>query len=192
MWNTIFAKFNQAHARSKYALIIAPKVTLLPLPIQRFDDPFLPLGKAIIQASRDLVGAYVFDLASYLALGGAGAVALERTIDYINDEVPTILHGAFATPQFAPLADKAAFGVDTVTIAKHDLLEAYQQSPTFGAIVMGKVDDLTIGGWWQDDTMRLVNQADGIELQVLPNDFAHGDYGYKFAEILQQRLQALV
>jgi hypothetical protein len=191
VWNDIFAKFKRSYKRSNLMLLLAPKLPALPLPIQRYDDPFLPFGKAIINASRDLVGGYVFDLASYLALGGAGAVALERTIDYINDEVPTILHGAFATPYFAPLADKIAFGVDIVTIANQDLLPAYQQTATFGAIVMGKTEHLITGGWWQESELHLVNHADRLTWRVLPDEFACGGYGHDFVEVLRQQLEEL-
>ncbi len=100
----------------KVALRMNPQLLKLPLPIQRFDDPFLPFGKAIIGATRDIVGAYLFDLASYLALGGAGAVALERTLRYVGDDVVTILHGAFSDIAYATVADKIAFGVDFITV----------------------------------------------------------------------------
>lgn len=97
-------------------LRLNPHVLRLPLAIQRYDDPFLPYGKAVIAATRDIVGGYVFDLASYLALGGAGAVALERTVDYVGGDVPTILHGAFSSADYAVLCDALSFGVDYITV----------------------------------------------------------------------------
>jgi hypothetical protein len=52
----------QSQRESDLALLLAPKLAKMPLPIARYDDPFLPFGKAIIDATRDLVCAYVFDL----------------------------------------------------------------------------------------------------------------------------------
>jgi hypothetical protein len=100
----------------KPILRLNPHVLRLPLAIQRYDDPFLPYGKAIVGATRDIVGAYMFDLASYLALGGAGAVALERTVDYVGGDIVTILHGAFSAPEYVVLCDVLSFGVDYITV----------------------------------------------------------------------------
>ena len=61
--------------RSTLALVMAPRLLQIPLPMQRFDDPFLPFGKAIIAATRDVVCAYIFDLAAYLAVGAAWNMA---------------------------------------------------------------------------------------------------------------------
>jgi hypothetical protein len=109
------------------ALLLRPRVAQLPLPIQKYDDPFLPFGKAIISATQPHVCAYVFDLAAYLALGAAGAVALERTIAYAraNHDTLTILHGPFASPDYADAAGSGGFGVDAVTVTSDELLEAY-------------------------------------------------------------------
>jgi hypothetical protein len=110
-------KLQKAWQRSQswHALMLRPILAKLPLPMQRYDEPFLPFGKAIIDATRDLVVAYIFDLAAYLALGAAGAIALERTIAYVNasGETATILHGAFVSSDYVGAA--VAFGVDAVT-----------------------------------------------------------------------------
>jgi hypothetical protein len=105
------------------ALMIRPLVARMPLPMQRHDDPFLPWGKAIIDATRDLVAAYVFDFAAYLALGAAGAIALERTIPYAGDVI-TILHGVFIGTGYIEAAQ--AFGVDGVTLGLVADAEAYR------------------------------------------------------------------
>lgn len=118
------------------ALLLKPRLLQIPLPMQRFDDPFLPFGKAIISATRDLVCAYVFDLAAYLALGGAGAVALERTLAYVGAETIKILHGPFATPDFAAAASDNAFAVDAVTLVDEAHLPAYTEQPSRGAYVL--------------------------------------------------------
>ena len=100
----------------------------MPLPMQRLDDPFLPFGKAIINATRDLVCAYVFDFAAYLAIGAAGAVALERTIAYAGTDqtAMTVLHGLFVGVGYVEAASDNAFNVDAVTLAQAADAAAYQ------------------------------------------------------------------
>ena len=123
---------------SDLALLINPRLSMMPLPMVKIDDPFLPFGKAIIDATRDLVCAYVFDLASYLALGAAGAVALERSIAYAggDGETVTILHAPFATPDYREAASERAFNVDAVTLASDDYAAAYLSEPGHCAFVV--------------------------------------------------------
>jgi hypothetical protein len=102
---------------SDIGLLIAPQISMLPLPIQRYDEPFLPFGKTLIDATANIVCAYIFDLPSYMALGAVGVVALERTIDYVPQTVITILHGSFGHAGYAHLSDENAFGVDALTVA---------------------------------------------------------------------------
>ena len=61
----------QKHDSCTLAIGLAPSLKNLPYSIQSYDDPFLPLGKAIIDATHELVCAYVFDLAAYLSLGAS-------------------------------------------------------------------------------------------------------------------------
>jgi hypothetical protein len=107
----------QSHHKSTLAVGLAPSLKTLPLAMQSHDDPFLPFGKSVIEATHELVCAYVFHLASYLALGAAGAVALERTIAFVPSNVLKILHGPFGSPDYAPAALEGAFNVDAVTLA---------------------------------------------------------------------------
>ncbi len=104
----------QQKNKSRLAIGLAPRLVEMPAPIMRYDDPFLPFGRAIIENTQDLVCAYVFDLASYLTLGAAGARALERTIPIVPDNLPRILHGPFVTAAYVKTAE--AFAVDAVTL----------------------------------------------------------------------------
>jgi hypothetical protein len=127
-----------AQSRSTLAIGLAPSLKTLPLSMQRFDEPFLPFGKAVIDATADLVCAYVFYLAAYLALGAAGAVALERTIAYVSANVIKILHGPFATGDYAQAAFEEAFGVHAVTLASTAdpaTIAAYTRQPENGVFV---------------------------------------------------------
>lgn len=104
----------QQRNNSTLAIGIAPDLKKLPYEIQRYDDPFLPFGKAIIDSTADLVCAYVFHLGPYLALGAAGAKALERTIAYAPDHLFKIIHGPFVSKELiSGVFD--GFGCDAVT-----------------------------------------------------------------------------
>ncbi len=109
-------KTAQEAYHSSLAVGFTPALEKMPIPMQRYDNSFLPFGKAIIDATHDLVCAYIFDLGAYLALGAAGAIALERTIAYVPTPLIKILHGAFATSDYVRAVSDSAFAVDAVTL----------------------------------------------------------------------------
>lgn len=116
-------------ATSRFALYISPKVDRMPPAFQRHDDPFLPYMRSVFSATEDLVCAYVFDFAAYLALGAAGTIALERSIALAAQTRVTILDARFSTGDFASVWDEAAFGCDAVTITTESPPLAYQTRP---------------------------------------------------------------
>src|SRR5258707_5667660 len=95
-------KAAQERNRSTLAIGLAPAPNKLPYEIQRYDDPFLPYSKAVIDATADLACAYVFHLGAYLALGAAGAVALEKTISFIPTGVVYNLARPVANNDYCP------------------------------------------------------------------------------------------
>lgn len=137
-----------ATTRAPVLLMFAPRLLAMPLPIQRYDDPFLPFAKAIIDATRDGVCGYVFDLAAYLALGAAGAVALERTFAYAggDGETVTVLHAPFVGGGYAAAAGETAFNVDAVTLASFDDAPPYLEA-VGGAFVMQRQLTATPEAW---------------------------------------------
>ncbi len=138
----------QQKNHSKLAIGLAPRVLDMPAPIMRYDDPFLPFGRAIIENTADLACAYVFDLASYLALGAAGARALERTIPIVPLDIPKILHAPFVTAGYVRAAFEEAFAVDAVTLATEDrtIISAYLQAPQHGAFIPSLFTERGQGG----------------------------------------------
>lgn len=56
-------------------------------------DPYFEFNKSIIDATKDLVCAYKLNMAFYEVLGKEGFDLLEKTIDYIPNEVVVILDG---------------------------------------------------------------------------------------------------
>src|SRR5512140_686986 len=63
----------------------------VPLPFAPIDDPMLPFAQAVIDATRDLVAAYVLDPAYYWNEGAPGMIALERITRYVLDDIPMVL-----------------------------------------------------------------------------------------------------
>ena len=93
----------------------------MPLPFARTDDPMLPFAQALIDATRDLVCAYVIDPAFYLTEGAPGVIAMERITRYVPDAIPIVLD-----TRYGPLGDSAphyaraafeAFHADAVTFS---------------------------------------------------------------------------
>ena len=151
------------------ALLMSPRLTKMPLPMQRHDDPFLPFGKAIIAATQDLVCAYVFDLAAYLAIGAAGAVALERTIAFVGENNLTILHAWFAGSGYTSAAE--AFGVDAVTLADDGYIHDYHAAGL---------------GVFEVNSPSLVGE--GVEMRLFGENTLYAGYGEDFAEQVRAAL----
>ena len=109
----------RTHSRLGLRLdILAAK---MPLPFARIDDPMLPFAQAIIDATRDLVAAYVIDPAYYFSEGAPGMIALERITRYVPEDIPIVLD-----TRYGPLGDSAihaargvfeAFRADAITFS---------------------------------------------------------------------------
>jgi hypothetical protein len=181
--------------QTNIALKLNPRVALLPHPIQRYDDPFLPFGKAVIQATRALVCAYVFDLAAYLSVGAAGAIALERTIAYLAGAIPTILHAPFTGQGYSAMADSTGFGVNAITVITDEDLQFYLQNPPFAAFQMrddGGVPES--GGSYHRaaQSISLRGKRNPIlRLRVTGDDILYGNGTNDFADILRQSVDQM-
>lgn len=137
-WTNFIEKWETAQEKkqSDLALVINPQLEQLPLPITRFDDPFFPFAKAIINATERITCAYIFDFASYLAMGAAGIVALERSLGYVPKNTLKILHGPFASDAYSPMADAISFALDALTLSDDTHLTHYITHPPFAALAM--------------------------------------------------------
>lgn len=177
----------QNRHHTNLALLIAPRLVRLPLVIQRYDDPFLPFGAAIVNATRDLVCAYVFDLAAYLSLGAAGAVALERTIAYAKGDTLTILHGPFVGGDYAALLDEGSFNADAVTVVDGDDSPAYSARTDRCAFVVQRglpeQGELLSGAiYWQDAGLFTIPFATAfLTLRLAGEEVLYAGMGEDFA-----------
>ena len=190
----------QRKRQTNLGLLMRPRLQQLPLPMQKYDDPFLPFGKAVIAETRGLVCAYVFDVAAYLALGAAGAVALERTIAYARatHDTLTILHGPFASPDYVEAAGEGGFAVDALTVVDEALLEPYT-SAGFGAFVVRSGEAPVIiplpgdaGSYWPDaELFTLLSPADhSLQIRLAGERALYAGRGDDFAERARQALEA--
>lgn len=179
MWTDFVMKLQSAQdARdSDMLLFLNPRLDKLPLPITRYDDPFLPFGKAIVSATQDIVCGYVFDLASYLAMGAATAIALERTIRFVDNNSVTILHGPFSGFGYSAMADVTGFGADAITVTGQTELDYYLHNPPYAAfMIRHAATDMAAtpeqgGFFYPDETIfTLRANADSILQVHLTND----------------------
>lgn len=195
-WNNFVEKIETAEkeTESNLALFFNPRLELLPLAAARFDDPFLPFGKAIINATKDLVCAYVFDLAAYLSLGAAGAVALERSIRFVPDNRVSILHGAFSNDGFSAMADITGLGVNAITITDKAFLRTYLDNPPFAAFLVkhGSVDASQVpdegGIYWLDEQILMLNTE--TQLRLTDNSVLFAGQYDDYAELTRKALES--
>jgi len=62
----------------------------IPTHLHAFDDPIFEFNKRIIDATKDLCVAYKPNIAFYEALGAKGWESLQKTLDYIPEDIFTI------------------------------------------------------------------------------------------------------
>jgi hypothetical protein len=187
MTHGLAARLTQGAARP--LLLMNPVLTRMPLPMQRFDDPFLPFGRAIVEATRAHVGGYVFDFAAYLAIGAAGVVALERTIALLKGDsaLAAILHGPLWGPHYARAVSLDALALDAVTLCQAEDAAAYTRAGVyaFPPQLPGQP------GWQLGDDGRLsLNTEGGPVGRTLPPDMLLAGRGDDFAEQVAARIAA--
>ncbi len=181
--------------RSDLALLLRPQMAKLPLPIQRFDDPFLPFSRAVIDAAQAHIVLVMFDLAAYLALGAAGAVALERAIAYAagRGSLLTVLHGPFATPDYAAATSALAFAPDGVTVTDAALIPAYVLRHQAGVFVASARTVGAAHSTFDATAYRLdaVWQETSIGLRVVGDPVVYSGMGDDYAEAVALGVERL-
>lgn len=175
-------KAERAVSRSTWMLEVAPRVPELPALIQKYDDPFLPYCRAVIQATSDSVAGYIFDLAAFLALGAAGAVALERAVAIVatTPDVLSVVHGPFVRPEYAVFAGDLALRADAASVTTADVAVAFRAEGVAGLVYrQGEFD----GGDYLDLVAGQMRLA-GIEFHVARQSFLDGFKREDFREAL--------
>lgn len=196
MWTDLYRHIHdlQTTNSTELALLINPNIKQLPLPIQRHDEPLLPYAKALVTATHDLVCAYILDFASFMSTGAAGAIALERTIRFIGDGHPRILHGPFTGIHYTDMADVTGFGVDAVTVTRAGDVQHYLTHPPYSAFFME--DDITQrikrGGIYSPEQHRIAlyePDQPRIMVSVTPDSFLRQYLSDDFDQQIRLALQ---
>lgn len=145
-----------------------PILERMPGPFLKYDDPFLPFLKAIVDATADLVCAYKPNLGFYLALGAAGAIALERIIAYIPRHIPVILDAKFNdighTAQAYARGAFDALGVDAVTANPYlgqDGIAPFLARADKAAFVLARTSNQSAGDFQDLRTLTSANDVAG-------------------------------
>ncbi|MGB9889107.1 MAG: orotidine-5'-phosphate decarboxylase, partial [Anaerolineae bacterium] len=103
----------QERCRSWLCVGLDPVLEQIPEPVRRADDPLAVFGRAIVEATADLVCAYKPNLAFWLAYGTAGLRALQAVLEAVPEDTPVILDGKFG--DIGPTAAAyARFAFDTL------------------------------------------------------------------------------
>lgn len=180
----------QDRTGSDIILMLNPRLQRLPGIIQRYDDPFFPFGRAIIAATQDVVCGYLFDLASYLSLGAASAIALERTVAFVDHHLINILHGPFVGPDYAAAAFDSNFAFSGVTLADARHVEAYQRWKQ-GAFILrdgSPVEDGVSGYWPEAAVLIAAGQGESIRLRVAGEAVLYAAPTPDFAQKTRERI----
>jgi len=97
-----------------------PVMERLPEAVREADNPFLTFGRAIVEATAELVCAFKPNLAFWLAEGSEGLSALQELVANVPDDMPVILDAKFNdVGHTAQAYARVAFemlGVDACTI----------------------------------------------------------------------------
>lgn len=189
-------KLAVARHQSDIILLMSPHLPKLPLPIQRYDDPFLPFGKAIINATQDIVCGYMFDLAAYLALGAAGIIALERTLPYVDSAKLRILHGPFAGLDYVAAAFEGNFDLDAVTLVNEDDFAGYTAQSWQGAFVVKNEDFIeqpNYGVYWQKSGLLTFPYPSGSPetIELADESVLYAGRGDDFAEKVRLAIEKM-
>jgi len=170
---TFTEKLRQAQLENKSWLCVGldPVMERLPEAVLASDDPLLAFGRAIVEATADLVCAYKPNLAFWLAEGPAGLSALQELVASIPDHLPVILDGKFNDVGHTAAAyARVAFetlGVDGVTVNPYlgvDGLRPFLTSEEHGVFLLARtsnpsasdLQDLVVhGGALYEEVARL-------------------------------------
>ena len=76
--------------RSYLCVGLDTDIRKIPAHLHTYDDPVFEFNRQIIDATKDLCVAYKPNIAFYEALGAKGWESLEKTLDYIPDNIFTI------------------------------------------------------------------------------------------------------
>jgi len=131
----------------------------------------------------------MFDLASYLATGAAGIVALERSIAFVKGRGLSILHGPFSGTNYTILADDISFTIDALTVTLQSDLAFYLQNPPFVPFLCADVV-LEVGGTINRKSLMLyASDKPTIDVPIVESNELMVDLTDTYLESIQRQLE---
>ena len=80
--------FEQIKRKQTYLCVgLDTDINKIPADLKKFDDPVFEFNKRIVDATIDLCVSYKLNLAFYETLGPEGLISLQKTIDYIPEDI---------------------------------------------------------------------------------------------------------
>jgi hypothetical protein len=129
-------------------------------------------------------------------MGGAGAVALERSIAYVPANCVTILHGAFTGAAYSPMADTSGFNLDAITVSTQDDLSYYTQHIPYMAFLVSDTQQPVpdIGGIYTAETSELQYKVDDVveSLSLTTDSLLYSSKLDDFAEKVREGVLSLI
>jgi len=139
----------------------------------------------------------MFDLGAYLSLGGAGAVALERSIAFAAADAATILHGPFWDDGFVEAAGDLGFNVDAVTVYDADLEAQYRLRVNRAVFLFDSGDREhaalvpEMGSFRREKHWTctyLTASGETLSLEIMGDEIVYASVGEDFAEAARDAL----
>ena len=80
--------FEQIKGKQSYLCVgLDTDLDKIPAGLRNIEDPVFEFNKRIIDATADLCVSYKLNLAFYEMMGPAGMISLQKTIDYIPEDI---------------------------------------------------------------------------------------------------------
>lgn len=171
-------KLRHVQKRHKSWLCIGldPVMEQMPEIVQKAKEPLVAFGRAIVEATADLVCAYKPNLAFWLAHGPSGLSALQAVLEAVPQDVPVILDGKFGdightAAQYARFAFDL-LRADAVTVNPYlglDGVRPFLERGDRGTFILARTsnpsapqvqDRTTAGCPLYEDVARLVEEWD--------------------------------
>ncbi len=130
--------------RSYLCIGLDTDIHKIPKHLLSHPDPMFAFNKAIIDATKDLCVAYKINTAFYECQGIRGWESLQRTVEYIPEDIFTIADAKRGdignTSTYYAKTFYETYGFDSVTVAPymgHDSVQPFLEFPGKWAIVLG-------------------------------------------------------
>lgn len=146
-----FEKLEKLQKKNNSLVCVGLDIDLTKTPeiINKEDDPVFSFNKAIVDATKDLVGCYKPQMAFYEAIGLDGLKSLKKTVDYIHTfDIPVIIDakrndiGNTATAYAKAMFEN--FGFDAMTVNPYmggDSVEPFLKYEEKGVIILVKTSN---------------------------------------------------